>query len=143
MTQDERLGTLISWIDAMSVGVPEIDGDHQEWINILNDLADAITAKDRKAYFRVLARSVEYPTYHFEREEAFMEKIGYPDLEDHRRAHHHFTAKIVKHYKGMRDDYDPDSFFEKGIDYLILVSEWLQDHIMGTDQEIKDFLLKK
>lgn len=117
--------TVISWTEAMSVGNPALDKDHQRLIGMINDLDQS--APDFLELFNAV---LDYTTGHFEREEAHLEAIGYPGLDTHRVQHDDFAdqvAAMVKQYRAQAFE-DDDTRLK---DFLW---SWLKGHILIEDQ---------
>ncbi len=87
----------MKWSDDLSVGVKEIDAQHQRFISLINDLHEAMLAKRGKDVLEeVLADLASYTQYHFSTEEEYMQKFGYAGFAAHRREHRAFVAKVGK-----------------------------------------------
>ncbi|EME70619.1 hemerythrin-like protein [Paramagnetospirillum caucaseum] len=117
--------TVIQWTEAMSVGNPALDKDHQKLIQMINDLDQA--APDFLELFNAV---LDYTTGHFEREETHLEVIGFPGLDAHRVQHDSFAdevAAMVKEYRGHA--------FQAGDTRLKdFLWSWLKGHILIEDQ---------
>ena len=98
---------LIEWSRAMSVGITELDEDHQVLIRIINDLADL---QDTKADAQALRASFEhlkhYAEFHFAREEAVMRSVHYAVLGDHQVEHRNFEGQMRD--LSSRLEHDPE-----------------------------------
>jgi len=79
---------LITWSEDYSVEVDILDADHVVIISLMNHVDDAKEAGcDERSVGRIVRVLVDYACTHFEREEALMDRHGYPQLEGHREAH--------------------------------------------------------
>ncbi len=122
---------LIEWKPSLSVGVREMDNQHQKLVSLINELHDAMaTGKGRDALGRLLTGLVQYTAGHFRSEEQYMQSIGYPGLEKHRKEHQDLTARVV----------DFKAQFDTGktmltVQLMNFLKYWLQDHIIGMDRE--------
>ena len=78
----------------------------------------------------------DYTAVHFSDEEAYMEKIGYPELESQKKAH---TAFIDKLAEINLDDLDAHQqhYLEDLISFLL---NWLSVHILHMDKKIGEFV---
>jgi hemerythrin len=77
---------------------------------------------------------VDYTTSHFGTEEKYFFKLDYPEKASHQKEHSAFVQKIG----GFKAD------FEKGkvtlsIDVMHFLSDWLRNHIKGTDKKYARF----
>ena len=128
---------LITWTEALRVGVDSVDTDHKFLISLINQLDEAIEAdQDRDVVGSVLNALLDYTVYHFRREEALMDACAYPELDQHRRAHAQLTDRV----RAIRADYlnRPDGVV--GADVLAFLKDWLTQHILGTDMEYRPYL---
>ena len=95
--------TQLTWHEGWALGIEDLDADHREMLRLLNLLftagytSDGIPATPAAGSLapgadplEVLARLdavLKHLRAHFEREEAFLERIGYPQLEEHSGEH--------------------------------------------------------
>ena len=126
---------LITWDDTLSVNVAEIDQQHRELIAMINELNSAMKmGKGKDALGGIVNRLISYATTHFQTEENYFAQFGYPDTEDHKKEHVAFVQKVSSFKEG----------FEKRelsltIDVMSFLSDWLKNHIMGTDKKYTRF----
>ena len=129
----------IKWDGSYSVGVAEIDAQHQKLVAMLNDLHDAMRqGKGKDALGKILSGMADYTVTHFATEEKYFEKFGYPDAKTHNQEHADFV-KRVSEFK---------SEFEKGdisltIPVMTFLKDWLMNHIKGSDKQYGPFLNAK
>ena len=65
---------LIKWNDSFSVGVVEIDLQHQKLVALINDLNEAmLQARGKTVLTRILNELVSYTVVHFGTEEKYFE----------------------------------------------------------------------
>jgi len=123
---------LIEWDDSkLSVGIEAIDTQHKKWVDIMNELDDAILSmKGQKVLGKIFSEMVEYVHYHFAEEEKLMKELDYVGLDEHKKIHDIFRKRVEKY---QRD-------FQSG--ELLLCSQvmstlknWLVDHIMVEDKK--------
>ena len=76
------------WKDDYASGVASIDDDHQRFFAIANDfkaeVERGVTPEKVEAVIDELIRHAED---HFDREERYMRRAGYPGYKEHRRKH--------------------------------------------------------
>ncbi|HSO43729.1 MAG TPA: bacteriohemerythrin [Rhodospirillales bacterium] len=128
--------TVLRWQPAMKLGIPGIDADHKRLVGLLNTLHYAMIAgDDRSGLGNVLKELVDYTRTHFAREEALMERSGYPELEAHQAIHRRIAAAMEEHRATFLDE--PDAFdMEEFYDF---VSGWLLHHVLGEDMKLKPY----
>lgn len=114
----------------LSVSVPAMDDEHQGIIRRMNALHAAYSSKaDRKKLGELLTDLAAYSTKHFADEEAFMAKIGYPDLDSHKRIHAKLLGRVGEHVAEFEKTGQlTDNLFS-------FLSFWLSSHIQGIDHK--------
>jgi hemerythrin len=126
---------LIKWDDSFSVKVAEIDRQHQKLISMINELNDAMKqGKGKDILGKIVNGLISYTATHFKTEENYFERFGYPDADQHKKEHIAFVQKVSDFKDG----------FEKGklslsIEVMNFLSDWLQNHIKGTDKKYSQF----
>lgn len=131
--------SLITWNEKFSVHIKEIDDQHKRWVDMLNNLYDAM--KEGKGFEKVgetLDGLVEYTKTHFVSEEKLMRINGYPFYEGHKKIH----DDMVKEVELLRMRYQSGETM-LSIDVMQFLKNWLTDHIMGTDRNFGPYLNSK
>ena len=129
---------VIEWVDALSVNVSKIDEQHRGLIGIINDLHDALLNKPISEMGNVRTRTLsamsEQIAIHFATEEAFMAKIGYPGLEDHRGKHVAFVELIEQHEEDIRN-----GVLILNSELMKILANWFVDHELEEDKKYSSF----
>ena len=129
----------LTWSDNYSVKIREIDAQHMELVNILNELYEAMSEKrGNDVLGRVISRLISYTKQHFSAEERYMVKYGYPDYQSHKKEHDAFTEKVLAF----------DNDFRAGkvalsISLTSFLKTWLLQHISGVDKKYSAFFNEK
>jgi hemerythrin-like metal-binding protein len=122
----------MSWDDAYSVGIKEIDDQHKQLIQFLNDLHDALGNGTAMAMMQgLIADLLDYADYHFTTEEALFEKYKYPERYEHAAEHEDFATKVSEievQLKISKNDY------LLPIETMKFLRNWLLDHMQQEDQ---------
>ena len=85
----------ILWKENLSVGVNEIDNQHKELFNRINNLLDACTrGKGSEEIKRTLNFLSDYVISHFGTEENLMVRYNYPDYTSHKEKHEKFKKNL-------------------------------------------------
>jgi hemerythrin len=122
---------LIQWNDTLSVNVAEIDKQHQKLVEMINNLHDAMkAAKGNEVLGPLMNNLIDYAGSHFKTEENYFVRFGYPDTENHKKAHADFVAKVLD-FKSRFDS----SKVGLSVDVMTFLSNWLQSHIKGEDKK--------
>ena len=124
---------LMEWDESMSVGVPELDSQHQTLIGLVNEAYEAIRRHDERLLASLVDRMREYAVMHFHYEEECLAKHGYPDLDKHRARHAAFNDQVDAFQKQL---FQKTNFSQ----VFVFLSRWLTDHIMREDMAYKAYM---
>jgi len=128
--------SLMNWdLQKFDVLVPDMNKQHEHLIAIMNRLYDRADAKAPKAELnRILIELRDYTVKHFQDEEAYMQKVGFPQFENHKRIHQKLVQDFVRYYEEFAAGPGelPSAFFN----FLRL---WLTSHIMHIDHRYGEF----
>jgi hemerythrin len=123
---------LRDWSEAYSVGIPEIDQQHQKFFEASHRLYEKIL--DREAEEGVTA-AIDFMRYyaasHFQAEEAFMRDHGYPGLAAHQALHTAFFNRLDALADDLAHFGPSQDLADRALD---LTQDWLVDHI--TDEDV-------
>lgn len=129
----------ITWIDKFSVNVEAIDEQHKKWIDILNNLYDAMKeGKGADKLSETLDSLVEYTKVHFATEEQLLRRNGYPFYEGHKKIHDDMTKEVEL----LRLRYESGETM-LSVDVMQFLKNWLSDHILHTDKNFGQYLNSK
>ncbi len=132
-----KIGPLVEWSDALSVGVEQIDNEHKKLVGLLNELHRALQAgMGQGALGGVLDGLYQYTCYHFAHEEILFLGSNYPGYEKHRRQHKNLTAKVLEIY----EDFQTGSAEVLPEQVLEFLKTWLSQHILGADRDFGTYL---
>lgn len=128
--------TTIAWDDRFSVGNADLDEDHKILLDLVNQIHQSYAKGiGRRGLETVLELLTEYTDGHFEREEAFMESLGYPGLEEHRSAHKVFRDDV----QGLRHRLGRDDPAVVCKELIGLLNNWWRFHILEADMAYYTF----
>jgi len=130
---------LFEWTDKFSVGVRQLDKQHQKLFFLINGMYESMSkGEGKKAVERVIENLLEYTQTHFAEEEGLMEKHGYPEYPSHRQEHLELIARVMQFQK---DFLDGNAFLS--VQILNFLRDWLSNHIMKTDMKYSAFFKGK
>ena len=130
---------LITWDKKFSVNVVEIDEQHKNLIMVINELDEAINqGKGKEILGKILSSLIRYTETHFKTEEDFFIQYGYADKDNHKKEHDSFVQKI----SDILDDFDKKEI-SLSLEVLTFLTDWLQNHINGTDKKYSQFFNEK
>lgn len=128
--------TLIDWSEAMKLGVPEVDFEHEELIGVLNALGDMLqkggTLESIQALLGDIHAQIEA---HFALEERIMREHGFAGYEAHKEDHDRLLEQI-------RDIMDEAASVDKEAlhDHLSeRLNVWFAEHFRTLDRSFHSF----
>ncbi len=130
---------LIEWNKELELGIPEIDKQHKKLVDMLNNFYTELEeGHKREAAEHFLKELEEYLSYHLDYEENYMEEIGFPELENHKKAHEMFKKIFIEEKERyLNGD-------EKALREIIAFAfSWLFSHIMKTDRKYAKYIQEK
>ena len=128
----------IPWQAEYEVGIVTIDKQHQELVEVANEIAQAVAAGEVEGVGYALDYLLGYVKYHLGMEDEVMERTGYQGYAEHQDEHQRFTAQILK-IRGEFDQGDPSAAGQAAQ----LLLDWLLRHIGKTDRQLADFLKER
>lgn len=118
------------WTNNLSVGNADIDREHQQLFALLDDFYQGIKEGSPKLKLQELIQGLlDYTNVHFTREEQYMQRINYPNLEHHRQQHQVFINKANEFY-----DKITNGKLILSLEVTNFLKNWLVQHIKGADQ---------
>jgi hemerythrin-like metal-binding protein len=130
---------LMTWDDALSVGIEAIDDQHKKLIVILNRLHESKgSGKGDATMKQILKELIDYTVYHFAFEEKLFDQHGYPETLGHKESHRKLEAQVLEFAQA----------FEAGsaslsAELFMFLRGWLNGHIRGSDRQYSPFLACK
>lgn len=123
-------------------GIDQIDDEHRHLFDIIRE-TNALIHNDLlhdkyDEIVHLLDELREYTKYHFNHEEDYMEKIGYPELDAQLRAHTAFVDKLMNinlEELDKIDNYQQEYLLE----LIHFLAGWLINHILKMDTKIGAF----
>ena len=119
----------IEWDERLSVDIPEIDELQKKMFALLNVLIDLKqNHKDAKECSNMVAEINEYSRYFFSKEEEYLRKNGYPEIEIHAKEHRKFIKTVINLRRQVTED-------KENLNYAVIkqMRDWLVDHIITSD----------
>jgi len=129
---------LIKWDPSFSVGVSALDADHRNLASLINEINAACRQRlGRETISSLLGRLRSHITDHFAREEALMERLGYPGYADHWNHHVDTNAALQRIFElgASIDDLSVQH------DMLVFLKAWFTNHVLGADQKLRGFFI--
>jgi hemerythrin len=126
------------WDDSLKVGEPNIDAQHKELFEAINNLMK--TCAEGKGQ-EELKKSIDflnnYTIKHFFEEEQIQQKYKYPDFENHHKIHEAFKKQVrdlsVKWIMSGASETLANEVGEK-------IGSWLVTHVKGQDVKLGAYI---
>jgi hemerythrin len=124
---------LITWEEDFSVGVKEIDQQHQKMIEILNNLYNLVSANDfsDQKIGEILKELVDYADYHFSTEEKYFKQFEYEKTVEHIQIHDDYRKRVAE----MKEQYESGQHNNILSDLSVFLNSWWIWHINNTDKD--------
>ena len=131
---------LKEWSDSYLIGIEKIDMQHKGFFEATHRLYDYIlNCEGEKVVEESIEFLREYAEMHFQEEEAFMQKHGFPRLEQHKKLHVEFLEELDALLNGLKV-FGPSQHLA---DHALEISQdWLIHHIADEDSQFAAYVKK-
>lgn len=123
---------LLHWEERYSVGIPAVDHEHKELIELINRLYDEAAAKSAKdpvvGFFGDLFKGI---SAHFALEERFMRERGYDQLSQHKGDH----ERLLDEIRDLMEDFEAVSRFDERL-LTNALDAWFSRHFETHDARL-------
>jgi hemerythrin len=129
------------WREQLSVGNDVIDSDHRYLIDIINQVEQSLTTRNRQELVAGLDKLYRYSQQHFSREEKIADAAGYRQLPHLSDAHKELVKQldqVKQEVDGMTQEYASET--AERLTHLL--RRWLIDHVIKEDLLMKPTLQK-
>lgn len=126
----------MEWTQELETGIQEIDSQHRQFVDLINELDDAIKTSNADGIKHVIEGVLSYTITHFGFEEELMQKAGFSSLKAHQQSHEYFMRKVAV----LRGRFNAG----ENVSLLLLnmLKDWLVSHIKGEDRDYIDSVKK-
>jgi hemerythrin len=133
-----EIGSELAWRDEFLVGTPLIDGQHQELLAHINDLAAKVAKGNFVGIDDIMKFIGEYVQMHFETEEGIMRRLNYPHIAAHIQEHRSFTQRYLR----LADEIAQQchSRLYLGFRIQLFLFDWFANHTTRTDKHLNRFI---
>jgi hemerythrin len=129
---------LLEWNSHYSIGVQEMDHQHQTLFNILNELHAAMSkGTAQNVAGDLLQKLIDYTREHFSAEEALMKAVSYPGFAGHLLKH----KELLKQAEDMAARHS-DGDHSVSIQLMPFLRQWLTTHIQQEDRRYSAYVIK-
>ena len=130
------------WKEKYRIGVPLIDEQHEELFLRVTDFVETLrsagewSTKVAKVN-ETLSFMKDYVVTHFYDEEAYQQKIGYPEMAEHKKIHNDMVQYVVN----VAEQYEREGYKEELMQQFAgKLLAWLINHVAATDQKIAEYV---
>lgn len=130
---------IFEYDDSFSVGIREMDNQHKNIFNIINNLYVAMKNNSGNSDIEgVINDLISYAVYHLTEEEAMMEIYNYSDTAAHKKIHRKITAQAIE----IQNEYNRSHSPVIATKLMLFLKDWLIGHIKTVDikyaEELRD-----
>jgi hemerythrin-like metal-binding protein len=123
---------LIEWRDEFSLGVPDIDHEHRELIDLVRRVFDCIaSAAPREETEALMGELYAAISGHFALEEDIMRRTGYAEYHEHKADHERLLDVLLELIDAVASDTAVD---EQG--FGAQVNDWFARHFGSFDARL-------
>jgi hemerythrin len=131
-TQNDESTEYVVWDEQYATGVLVLDNQHKELMNLTNHLFHACRAGTQEAtavFAEAMHKMVEYVRFHFSAEQVLLERINYPEYQEHKNEHDRLVREILIAVKEFNEG-------QKFVPYhfVKILKEWIFGHIAVADK---------
>ncbi len=127
---------MLQWTESFELGVEEVDSEHRELFDIALELDQAAQRHDLEKCSTLVDHFIESSKRHFENEEAFLARVGYPDIEVHSKYH----KSLVDKAQALKVTCDKEIESERMEKCYVDTINLLLDDIVRGDLSLKSYL---
>ena len=120
-------------------GNKEIDDQHKEWIEKINELVSCCeNGGGKMEAVQMLNYMADYSEFHFEEEEKLQEEAAYPEIEAHKKKHMEFRQAVEELHEMLEEEEGPSEAFVEAVNKNVI--DWLYKHIKTYDCSVASFI---
>lgn len=126
---------MIEWTTEFSVENHKIDDEHKKLFKLLENFYQGLQNGSSKEELGHLIKGLlDYARIHFKNEEAYMESIGFPNLENHKQEHKEFIGKATDFYEKHTS-----GKLILSLEVTNFIKTWITNHIKSEDKQYATF----
>ena len=127
---------LVEWRDEFKIGIKEVDFEHQELIELINEsYNEAKKDGTTLAVLDSLGEVFMQISAHFALEEKEMRELKYDQYEDHKEDHEDLLDSI----RDIMDDYEEKEALDEE-EFGERLKDWFVNHFSTKDARLHKFL---
>lgn len=124
----------ISWKDDFSIKNAEIDDQHKELLEIVNQLYEFCDKEYTEKTKSLMYQLLEHTREHFDTEESYMKQLKYPQYISHKLEHDRFYNKVANFSIALEEGND-----KLNSDFFKSFQNWFQNHLELNDKKCGEY----
>jgi hemerythrin len=138
MTNPSDNKDMVVWDEKYATGIHLIDSQHKELFSLTNELFRACLGGDEElkdVFKETMERMVEYVRFHFGAEQELLQRVKYPEYQEHKKQHDILVRDILEAVKGYSkgEKFIPNQFVRT-------MRDWILSHIALIDKQYVAFI---
>ena len=129
----------------LTIGIDEIDKQHQELLDRMELLRDYMRRGQSKAAIAATLKFLaSYVVEHFATEVKYMQQYDYPDILLHKAEHETFIRDFTafkEKFTALQEQGESTTFL--GVDIVRKLNSWFMNHIETVDKKMGVFLAER
>lgn len=128
---------LLPWKDSFKLGIPSVDHEHKELIDLINALYDALGQQPAKDDVMAFLEEINAKIHaHFALEEKVMRGLGYDELAEHKHEH----ESLLDDIHDIMDRTEAGGFINLEAELAPALQAWFGTHFATKDARLHHFL---
>lgn len=130
--------TLLEWRDDFCIGIDEVDHEHRQLIDLINDLHDVLGgSRSRERIEGFLGEILSSISAHFALEEKIMRARHYDAFRDHKAEH----ERLLDELRDLMDEHSRGAVLDEPA-FSARLAEWFSSHFRTQDARLHRFLAR-
>ncbi len=127
----------ITWSDDLSMHNPDIDDEHKQFIELVNQLNYTILDRESKeTILDIMHKILAHSELHFASEERLFSEKNFPLAEEHTQTH----TQLIATFKRILAEIEKSPFSKEWIQLGLNIKNALVDHVLLEDVKYIQYL---
>lgn len=128
---------LVPWKDEYAIGVPAVDHEHRQLLQMINDLHERLLrparpgGAEKETVMGFLGEIYARISAHFALEEKEMRERRYDQFDDHKQDH----ERLLDEIRDIMDRYEDDAHYDDQV-LARQLSDWFAAHFRTRDARL-------
>jgi hemerythrin len=129
---------IVAWDEKYATGIELIDSKHKELFSLTNELFRACLGGNeelKEVFKETMGRMVDYVRFHFGAEQELLQRVKYPDYQEHKKQHDILLRDILEAVSGYSkgEKFVPNQFVRT-------MRDWILSHIALSDKRYTAYI---